>query len=166
IESIKEYPVEYMFTDISQSFLNIARSNFKQYPWVEFQLYDIIRNYWDQNINSSSYDLILCNNVLHNASDLLRVMKQIKEMVKPNGYIVILEETENNYTLLTSVEFLNGFNNVKDFRNENNQVFLDKNQWGTIIEKIGGNIVSILPKMNESLNGFGQTLFVIQIESK
>ncbi len=44
--------------------------------------------------------------------------------------------------------------------------FLDKNQWGTIIEKIGGNIVSILPKMNESLNGFGQTLFVIQIESK
>ncbi len=86
-------------------------------------MYDINRNYWDQNINSSSYDLILCNNVLHNASDLLRVMKQIKEMVKPNGYIVILEETENNYTLLTSVEFLNGFNNVKDFRNENNQVF-------------------------------------------
>ena len=166
IESIKEYPVEYMFTDISQSFLNFARSNFKQYPWVEFQLYDINRNYWEQNINSSSYDLILCNNVLHNASDLLRVMKQIKEMVKPNGYIVILEETENNYTLLTSVEFLNGFNNVKDFRNENNQVFLDKNQWGTIIEKIGGNIVSILPKINESLNGFGQTLFVIQIESK
>lgn len=165
IEALKDYPINYLFTDISRSFLNKARKRFEKYPWVEFNLYDINKDYWKQNIIAASYDLILCNNVLHNANNILLVMKQLKEMIKPNGFLLILDETENNYTTLTSVEFLNGLNNIEDFRKENDQVFLNKQQWKSVINNIGGELISVLPEMTDNLNGFGQTIFVINFES-
>lgn len=74
IEALKIYNVEYLFTDISRSFLNEAQERFKKYPWVKFGLYDINIDYWKQDIPTSYFDVILCNNVLHNANNEVKVL--------------------------------------------------------------------------------------------
>ena len=54
IAALDGYPVEYLFTDISRSFLNEAQEKFREYKWVDFALFDINKEYWKQNINSST----------------------------------------------------------------------------------------------------------------
>ena len=96
IEALKIYNVEYLFTDISRSFLNEAQERFKKYPWVKFGLYDINIDYWKQDIPTSYFDVILCNNVLHNANNEVKVL-QCNDMeeylsVKPEKLIQFLGE--------------------------------------------------------------------------
>lgn len=166
IAALDGYPVEYLFTDISRSFLNEAQEKFREYKWVDFALFDINKEYWKQNINSSTWDIILCNNVLHNANNELKVLEQFKEMAVPNGAIIILDATGTNYTLLTSMEFHNGLNGVEDFRNENEQVFLNTLQWEEQFKQVGIEILSKFPKPHSSLEILGQTLFVGKFSSK
>lgn len=166
IEALKDYSIRYLFTDISHSFLNEAQIQFGKYPWVEYGLYDINKDYWNQDISASSFDVILCNNVLHNANDEQCVLKQFKEMVTPNGYVVILDATGTNYTLLTSMEFHSGLNGVEDFRLENDQVFLNKPQWLSVFEKVGVQLITMFPAIGHPLEILGQTLFVTQFSSE
>ncbi|SET42771.1 pyochelin synthetase [[Clostridium] polysaccharolyticum] len=166
IEALNKYPVKYLYTDISRSFLNEAQERFADKPWVEFALYDINEDYWNQNIAASSFDVILCNNVLHNANDELRVLKQFKEMSKPNGYVAVLDATGRNYTLLTSMEFHNGLNGVEDFRSEREQVFLSSAQWLSMFDNAGIRLVSRFPEEGNTLEILGQTLFIGRFESE
>ncbi|MBV4429414.1 amino acid adenylation domain-containing protein [Clostridium tyrobutyricum] len=165
IEALKEYDVEYLFTDISRSFLNEAQIRFEKYPWIKFGLYDINEDYWRQNLSTSVFNVILCNNVLHNANDELKVLRQFKEMSIPNGKLVIIDATGNNYALLTSIEFLNGLNGVEDFRAENEQVFLSQEQWENVFEKAGIELISAFPENNNPLKVMGQTVFVVNLSS-
>lgn len=166
IDRLKNYPVEYIYTDISHSFLNEAQKRFKEYPWVKYGLYDINEDYWNQNLSASSLDLILCNNVLHNANDALRVLKQFREMAVPNGSLVIIDATGNNYALLTSIEFLNGLNGVEDFRAEDEQIFLRREQWINVLKKAGIDVLSMFPEKDNELEVLGQTVFVTKFVSK
>lgn len=166
ISALEDYSVEYLFTDISRSFLNEAQEKFKKYDWVNFALFDINEEYWKQNISASSWDIILCNNVLHNANDESKVLKQFYEMAVPNGIIIILDATGTNYTLLTSMEFHNGLNGVEDFRSENEQVFLNTVQWKEQFKKSEIELLSQFPQMGNELEILGQTLFVGRFNSK
>ena len=60
------------------------KSDLKKYPWVKFGLYDINIDYWKQDIPTSYFDVILCNNVLHNANNEVKVLGQFKEIAAPN----------------------------------------------------------------------------------
>ena len=166
INRLKNYSVEYIYTDISHSFLNEAQKRFAEYPWVKYGLYDINEDYWNQNLKASSLDLILCNNVLHNANDALRVLKQFREMSVPNGNLVIIDATGNNYALLTSIEFLNGLNGVEDFRAEDEQIFLRKGQWIDVLGQAGINVMSMFPERDNPLEVLGQTVFVAKFASE
>ena len=166
IEALKIYNVENLFTDISRSFLNEAQERFKKYPWVKFGLYDINIDYWKQDIPTSYFDVILCNNVLHNANNEVKVLGQFKEIAAPNGNLIIIDATGNNYALMTSIEFLNGLNGVEDFRAENEQIFLQQDQWNKLFKKSDIELLAAFPEEDSTLKVIGQTVFVCKFNSK
>lgn len=166
IEALKIYNVEYLFTDISRSFLNEAQERFEKYPWVKFGLYDINIDYWKQDIPTSYFDVILCNNVLHNANNEVKVLGQFKEIAAPNGNLIIIDATGNNYALMTSIEFLNGLNGVEDFRAENEQIFLQQDQWNKLFKKSDIELLAAFPEEDSTLKVIGQTVFVCKFNSK
>ena len=79
-------------------------------------MYDINQSYWSQGIQASSFDLILCNNVLHNAKKAPQVLQNFKEMTVEGGALIVADTTGENYSLLTSMEFHAGLNDFEDFR--------------------------------------------------
>lgn len=83
----------------------------------------------EQTIAPFSVDIILAANVLHNAKNIHYVLENLKKLLKPNGTIIILEETLEAYTLLTSMEFKDGLTGFTDERAENNQTFFKREQW-------------------------------------
>ncbi|WP_249728017.1 class I SAM-dependent methyltransferase, partial [Bacillus paralicheniformis] len=74
-------------------FLNEARKSFEPYKWVTYCLYDINQSYWSQGIQASSFDLILCNNVLHNAKKAPQVLQAFKEMTAEGGALIVADTT-------------------------------------------------------------------------
>ncbi len=109
--------VDYLFTDVSQFFLNEARSRFKSYPWIRYGLFDINKPYWEQGLTAFSYDIILSSNVLHNAVHCPSVLSSIKELMSSQGAFLVVDAMERN-TLLTSFEFEEGLTDFKDIRAE------------------------------------------------
>ncbi|KUF36531.1 MULTISPECIES: non-ribosomal peptide synthetase [Lysinibacillus] len=166
IPSLDQKNVEYVFTDLSQFFLNEARKSFEPYKWVTYGLYDINQSYWSQGIQASSFDLILCNNVLHNAKKAPQVLQAFKEMTVEGGALIVADTTGENYSLLTSMEFHAGLNDFEDFRKDNDQVFFNREQWHELFAAAQMEIAGVYPTPNDPLSAANQAVFVGQFRGE
>lgn len=155
---------EYNFTDLSPFFLNNAKEKMKNFNWVNYGIFDINVDVMEQQFEPMSMDVILAANVLHNAENIHEVLKNLKRLLKPNGRMVILEETRESYTLLTSMEFKDGLTGFTDERAENSQTFFTREQWEYNFDKSGAEIVYQFPQKGDALEMAGQTIYVIQFK--
>ena len=155
---------EYYFTDLSTFFLNHAKEKFGQYEWVKYGIFDINVDVIEQKYKAFSFDIILAANVLHNAKNIHDVFENLKKLLKPNGRMIILEETRESYTLLTSMEFKDGLTGFTDEREENNQTFFTRKQWEDIFEQNNAEIIYEFPQKGDILEMAGQTVYVIRFK--
>lgn len=162
IPALAGYNVSYLFSDVSQYFLNAARTNFEQYDFVSYGLFDINKPYWEQGVRASQFDLIICNNVLHNARSLPVVLQSFREILSPGGAFIIEDTTGENYSLLTSMEFHAGLGQFEDFRKESNEVFVTREQWRRVLTGADANIVAEYPTEADPLAEAKQVVFVGQ----
>ncbi|MBS5313141.1 MAG: hypothetical protein KHY53_09720 [Clostridiales bacterium] len=106
----------------------------------------------------------LRTNVLHNAKNIHYVLENLKKLLKPNGTIIILEETLEAYTLLTSMEFKDGLTGFTDERAENNQTFFKREQWEGVFKEHKADIVYQFPEKGTPLEMAGQTIYVVRFK--
>lgn len=165
IPALEEENVEYIFTDISKSFLNQAMHRFSKYDWIKYSLFDINEDYHKQGLKTNEYDLILSANVLHNAKNGPIVMKKLSEMGIPGGSIVVVDATGENYSLLTSMEFHNGLSDFEDFRKDNEQVFFEREQWENLFKVANIDVAVVYPSQNDTLSYVNQAVFVGQFSN-
>lgn len=85
--------IEYVFTDISSSFLTRAKENFSDYPFIKYQILDIEKNPFAQGFRPGSFDIIIAANVLHATPDIDKILDNVRSLGTPNGLIVLLEST-------------------------------------------------------------------------
>src|SRR5690606_8618345 len=82
---------EYVFTDLSPLFLEKAQEKFQDYPFVGYQLLDIEQDPEAQGFASHHYDIVVAANVLHATADLRHTLAHGKQLLAPNGLLVLLE---------------------------------------------------------------------------
>ncbi len=162
IPALQGYHVSYLFSDVSQYFLNAARKNFAQYDFVSYGLFDINKPYWEQGVRASQFDLIICNNVLHNAKSLPVVLQSFREILSPGGAFIIEDTTGENYSLLTSMEFHAGLSQFDDFRKASNEVFVTREQWRWVLKGADASIAAEYPTETDPLAEAKQVVFVGQ----
>ncbi|KAJ5864578.1 Polyketide synthase [Penicillium soppii] len=89
-------PVEYIFSDLSPSFVTAARKSFgKQYPFMRFRTVDVEKNPADDLI--SSQHMVLASNAVHATHSLTKSLRNIRRTLQPDGFIMILEMTRTIY---------------------------------------------------------------------
>ena len=141
---------------------NVIRDMFE--AWVKYNIFDINKDIMEQTIAPFSVDIILAANVLHNAKNIHYVLENLKKLLKPNGTIIILEETLEAYTLLTSMEFKDGLTGFTDERAENNQTFFKREQWEGVFKEHKADIVYQFPEKGTPLEMAGQTIYVVRFK--
>lgn len=166
IPALEGKGVKYIFSDISQYFLNMARKRFESYDFVEYQLFDINKPFWAQGMESSSLNLIICNNVLHNAKVVQDVLSRFRDILTDGGALMVADTTGENYSLLTSMEFHAGLSDFDDFRKETDQVFLRREQWKELFEKEHIEMAGMFPAEEDSLSRAYQAVFIGQYKSE
>lgn len=86
----------YTFTDISTGFFEEAQNALLEYgPKVHYQAFDIEISPAEQGFQEQSYDVVIASLVLHATRNLEQTLKNARRLLKPGGYLVMLEITDN-----------------------------------------------------------------------
>lgn len=94
----------YTFTDISAGFFPAAKERFSYAPNIEFKVLDISQNPLDQGFEEDTYDLIIASNVIHATPSLYQTLYNIRQLLKPDGMLVVTELC----SLLRSINYIFG----------------------------------------------------------
>ncbi|KAJ5624593.1 hypothetical protein N7510_000902 [Penicillium lagena] len=82
----------YTYTDISTGFFGKAREEFRAYAdRMVFSTLDITKDPTTQGYKEASYDVVVASNVLHATAPLVETLKNARRLLKPGGYLVVLE---------------------------------------------------------------------------
>ncbi len=165
IPALAAFPVDYLFSDLSNYFLNEAEKRFSQWPWVRYGLYDINQPALPQGIEPASRDVILCANVLHNSRHAADVIAKLKEILAPGGWLVFIEATSNSYQIMSSMEFKEGLTGFEDCRLEQGTTFISVNEWHHYLEQAGAMEIVIAPQEALALNDLGQHVFAARFKT-
>ncbi|KAK9783861.1 putative polyketide synthase [Seiridium cardinale] len=87
-----DIPVVYTFTDLSPSMVANARRKFgKQYSFMRFETHDIEKPPIDA---LKDQHIILASNAVHATHNLVQSLTNIRQALRPDGFLMILEMTE------------------------------------------------------------------------
>ncbi|KXX75016.1 Nonribosomal peptide synthetase 14 [Madurella mycetomatis] len=91
--------LSYTFTDISPSFFENAASTFADHrDHMVFKVFDAERDPGEQGFVANSYDLVVASFVIHATSKLEQAMANIRRLLRPGGFVVLAEITDNEQT--------------------------------------------------------------------
>ncbi|KAI4158636.1 MAG: hypothetical protein L6R39_000491 [Caloplaca ligustica] len=86
----------YCYTDISSGFFNVAQETFRAHEAkMKFKTLDIEKDIGEQGFEEQSYDLLIANLVVHATKKLEDTMRNLRRLLKPGGYLLLLEITDN-----------------------------------------------------------------------
>ncbi|KAG6356925.1 hypothetical protein INS49_014800 [Diaporthe citri] len=84
----------YTYTDISPGFFKNADEKFKDHrSKIDFRLLDVEKDVVQQGFKEHSFDVVIAANVLHATRDLKQTMGNARSLLKPGGYLVMMEIT-------------------------------------------------------------------------
>ncbi|KAI1455751.1 hypothetical protein F4805DRAFT_459397 [Annulohypoxylon moriforme] len=81
---------EYVYTDISASFLEKAQSRFQD-ERVTFRTFNVELDIGKQGIDSGTYDLVIAGSVLHATAELHVTLENVNGLLKPGGHLICVE---------------------------------------------------------------------------
>lgn len=84
--------VEYTFTDLSPSMVAAARKTFKKYPFMKFLAHDIEKPVPAELLGTQH--IVIASNAVHATHDLVKSGINIRNSLRPDGFLMILEMTE------------------------------------------------------------------------
>lgn len=86
----------YTYTDISAGFFEKARDLFSEFSSrMIFKTLDIEKDPVEQGYVEGSYDMIIASNFLHATRILKNTMGNVRRLLKPGGYLLLLEVTSD-----------------------------------------------------------------------
>ncbi|KAK1140467.1 putative Hybrid PKS-NRPS biosynthetic cluster [Aspergillus melleus] len=128
----------YTYTDLSTSFFEKAKIRFPKISHkMVFRSFDIKKSPSDQGFEPRSYDLILVSNVAYSARDIGQALQNIRSLLRPGGYLVLLEMTEQEASRIRFI--LGGLSGWLQGDENHEKLFpvLSKAQWHNLLRNAG-----------------------------
>ena len=88
-------PVEYTFTDLSPSMVAAARKRFKEHSFMKFRVHDLEKPPATDLLHSQH--IVIANNCVHATHSLTNSTKNIHSVLRPDGFLMMLEMTDTLY---------------------------------------------------------------------
>ncbi|KAE8383479.1 hybrid PKS-NRPS [Aspergillus bertholletiae] len=90
----------YTFSDISSGFFEKGAEKFSDYRHkMTFKVCDIEKDPVDQGLVEGGYDVIVAANVLHATRCLANTMRNVRRLLKPGGFLIMMEITGDLFRL-------------------------------------------------------------------
>ena len=143
---------KYNFTDVSTLFLDDAKKEFTDFEELDFALFDINKPINFREHPVEGYDLIIANQVLHAAHNIVETLKRLRLLLSDNGKIILIEATVRDSSLqVASIGFLEGIRGYNDIRKLDGKPMLDMPMWRDALKESGFSIDVLLPKEDKAV---------------
>jgi len=149
---------EYWYTDLSTYFFSAAREKFRDYPFVRYAVFDIGKAPAAQGQQPHGYDLIVAANVLHNATDVNAALGSIRELLKPGGYLLMLEGTRTNPWQWATISYLEAVVAYGDERAGSDLPLLGADGWSRALTRARFEEVHVFPAAAADGGGLSELL--------
>ncbi|KAJ6159879.1 hypothetical protein N7497_004416 [Penicillium chrysogenum] len=128
----------YTYTDTSKAFSEKAQEMFSGYTnKMFFKPFDMEKEANSQGYEEHSYDAVFALNVIHAAKDIGKALQSVRSLLKPGGYLVLLELTDQEPS---RIRFLMGGLPSWWHSQEENKKWaptLSTAQWHSLLQKTG-----------------------------
>ena len=82
------------FTDVTAGFFDQARERLKQWgDLINYRILNIDQDLVAQGFEEDSYDIVIAYNAMHVSTSIDAAIQNVKRIMKPGGYLVLLEIT-------------------------------------------------------------------------
>ncbi|ERN42090.1 natural product biosynthesis luciferase-like monooxygenase domain protein [Rubidibacter lacunae KORDI 51-2] len=135
---------EYAFTDVSHLFVAQAEQKFKDYPFLDYRVLDIERSPHEQGLEAYHYDIVLAANVLHATADMRRTLGHVRQLLVPDGLLVLLEGMQPQAWVDLIFGMTPGWWAFADADLRPDYPLLTYHQWKEILPEIGFPAVEIM----------------------
>lgn len=162
-QALPDHSIDYLFTDVSRYFLDTARPALEALPGVHFGIYDIDRTPVEQGYSADAFDVVISGGALNAAKNTDRSLAGLHSLLKPGGWLVITEPTQEEFWVLASQAFM--LATLDDpTRASSNSTFLSWSQWCTALERASFARVVDLPPAEHPLLRLGHRIFACRAE--
>ena len=149
----------YVFTDVSDLFLNQARANLAAYPFVRFARLDMEQDPGAQGFAPAGFDVIVAANVLHATRDLRLTLARVRALAAPGGLLVLSETTTHHRVFDITTGLIEGWQAfTDDVRGDNPLVSTE--QWLALLTEAGFDQVAGLPEPGGAADALGNRIIV------
>jgi SAM-dependent methyltransferase len=125
-------PVEYTFSDISQSFVSSAKVKLREHRFVVFRTLDIAQI--PPPDLERRFDMVIATNVIHATPNVRDSVRNVRQMVRPGGVFTLLEYTRR----LPMLDVVFGqFNGWWAFNDGRDHAIMDLKAWKVALEQAG-----------------------------
>lgn len=154
----------YAYTDVSDFFLGHAQERFSAYPFVQYGLLNAEEDPSAQGYTPGSFDIVLAANALHATSDLRKTLKNVRELLAPNGILLLYETTEHLAYYDITTGLIEGWGIFADDLRGDNPL-LSPTAWQSALTEHGFEQVVVFPESGAPTETFGQHIIVAQASS-
>src|SRR5690606_31825772 len=70
------------------------REKYAAYPFMSYATLDVEKRPSEQGFEAGAYDLVVASNVLHATADLREALTNVRELLRPDGHLLVLESTD------------------------------------------------------------------------
>ncbi|PTB36575.1 hypothetical protein M441DRAFT_62043 [Trichoderma asperellum CBS 433.97] len=144
---------KYVYTARDEGSLDLARQKLEECENVEFKTLDLTKDPKSQDFELESFDLIISTKAFHRCSDVRSALRNVRELMKPNGRLLVQEVSPS----ANFYKFIMGFSperwEVKEDCRDDEYLF-DIHQWDNLLMEAGfsGSEGLTMDKDNITLN--------------
>lgn len=163
VEALVDQETDYTFTDPAAFFVAETRERFREQAWLRCTQLDPEQPVLDQGWAPNSVDVLVVPNCLHNWGDVPQVLRRLTELVRPGGWVFLLENVrDDNPALQVSMEQMEIRNGpFTDARGERDQIFWTREQWPALLAAAGLRLEAGVA----ADSGSGQMLFAARAKT-
>lgn len=136
---------EYVFTDVSQLFLVRARQRFSDTPSMRYEILDIERSPAEQGFAGREFDIVIAANVLHATADLRRTLAHVRQLLAPEGLLLLLEVTRPQRWIDLTFGLTEGWWRFTDLDLRPRRALLTPPEWLSLLDREGLELPAAIP---------------------
>ncbi|WP_143847062.1 SDR family NAD(P)-dependent oxidoreductase [Nocardiopsis sp. JB363] len=135
--------IDYVYTDLSAGFLRHGRRMLDELDNVEFRRMDVAASPAWQGFASGAADVVVAANVLHATPDLRAAVRHTAELLRPGGWLVLLETTEVSEFATMTFGLLDGWWKFEDDLREPDSPLASVRTWTSVLRDEGFDAVAV-----------------------
>jgi acyl transferase domain-containing protein/NAD(P)-dependent dehydrogenase (short-subunit alcohol dehydrogenase family)/acyl carrier protein len=152
---------EYVFTDVSPLFLAKASEKFGDRDILRYQLLDMEKDPLSQGFSSHEFHIIIAANVLHATADLGATLHRVRQLLAPEGLLVLLEVTQPQRWLDLTFGLTEGWWKFAESDEGRSHPLLSASQWLSLLPETGFSEAVTVPDTGERDGLFGEQRVIV-----